>query len=298
MTRLQILELPTEHHGDDMTTPYLLVIDQVDDATADDLTRWPDDIAKRTGARHVLCFSETIEIPANDTTAYLRDSDVKPESDPKLDAQRLAEERTDVARNIDRLADALGINRGSSWNDIRNTAAETRAELARSENAREHLRQDRDEARSWARHGYEIGLRHCGWTDHGVAPAWLTEGWPPHIDSCEHLKHAADLEETEGIRRRVTREQKTALADALGMDRLRDWDDIHNTARGLRKERDAQADALERVRQLHKPVVHRGEEICWECSAYDFLRQTTDNAPIAYSQCGTLRALNEQPVQT
>jgi hypothetical protein len=56
------------------------------------------------------------------------------------------------------------------------------------------LRDQLDEARQWARHGYEIGQRHCSWSDHGVAPAWLTEGWPPHIDSCEHLKHAADLD--------------------------------------------------------------------------------------------------------
>jgi hypothetical protein len=41
------------------------------------------------------------------------------------------------------------------------------------------------EARMWARHGYEIGQRHCCWSDYGVAPAWLTEGWPTHFDSCE-----------------------------------------------------------------------------------------------------------------
>lgn len=67
MARLQILELPTEHHGDDMTTPWLLIIDQVDEGTADDIARWPDGIARRTGARHVLCFSETVEIPVNET---------------------------------------------------------------------------------------------------------------------------------------------------------------------------------------------------------------------------------------
>lgn len=44
--------------------------------------------------------------------------------------------------------------------------AEERAEKAEAE---------RDEARMWARHGYEIGQRSCTWTDHGVAPAWLTE---------------------------------------------------------------------------------------------------------------------------
>jgi hypothetical protein len=53
---------------------------------------------------------------------------------------------------------------------------------------------ERDEARQWARHGYEIGQRHCGWSDHGVAPAWLTEGWPPHIDSCEHLQQMAEFD--------------------------------------------------------------------------------------------------------
>lgn len=78
---------------------------------------------------------------------------------------------------------------------LRIATPEFRAELIRSENARERLRQDRDEARTWARHGYEIGQKHCGWTDHGVAPDWLTEGWPPRIDACEHLKRAADYDE-------------------------------------------------------------------------------------------------------
>lgn len=43
------------------------------------------------------------------------------------------------------------------------------------------------EARSWARHGYEIGQIHCGWSDYGVAPEWLTEGWPRHFRSCPSL---------------------------------------------------------------------------------------------------------------
>ena len=57
------------------------------------------------------------------------------------------------------------------------------------------LTEARDEARMWARHGYEIGQRHCGWSDHGVAPDWLTKGWPYSFDSCEHLKQAAELDE-------------------------------------------------------------------------------------------------------
>jgi hypothetical protein len=32
------------------------------------------------------------------------------------------------------------------------------------------------DARSWARHGYEIGQRSCTWSDQGVAPDWLKSG--------------------------------------------------------------------------------------------------------------------------
>lgn len=63
-----------------------------------------------------------------------------------------------------------------------------------TDDALDQLYAELDEARQWARHGYEIGQRHCGWSDHGVAPAWLTEGWPPHIDSCEHLKQMAEFD--------------------------------------------------------------------------------------------------------
>lgn len=68
MPRLQILELPTEHHGDDMSTPYLLIIDEVPrgddalDALRKDLA--DNDLAARTGARSVLCFEATMELPA------------------------------------------------------------------------------------------------------------------------------------------------------------------------------------------------------------------------------------------
>ena len=64
MARLQILELP-EGSSDDRP-PHLLIIDQVDDELAEYIARWPEDIAKRTGARHVLCFPGTVDIPAND----------------------------------------------------------------------------------------------------------------------------------------------------------------------------------------------------------------------------------------
>jgi hypothetical protein len=50
------------------------------------------------------------------------------------------------------------------------------------------------EARSWARHGYEIGQRHCCWSDYGVAPAWLTEGWPTHFESCPSILSEGSVE--------------------------------------------------------------------------------------------------------
>lgn len=65
MARIQILELPTEHHGDDMVTPFAIVIDQLpadaDGHVADDYSG----LAEKLGARAVLAFEDTVEIPAN-----------------------------------------------------------------------------------------------------------------------------------------------------------------------------------------------------------------------------------------
>ncbi|MGW7597220.1 hypothetical protein [Streptomyces antimycoticus] len=81
MARLQILELPTEHHGDDMVTPFALVIDQASETTINALDPVPDglsphntamqrlaavSVAEQIGARAVLVFEETIDIPANE----------------------------------------------------------------------------------------------------------------------------------------------------------------------------------------------------------------------------------------
>lgn len=64
MARIQILELP-EGSGDDRP-PFVLVVDQVDDELAEEITQWPDDIATRIGARQILCLPGTIDIPANE----------------------------------------------------------------------------------------------------------------------------------------------------------------------------------------------------------------------------------------
>lgn len=74
MARLQILELPTG--ADDDRPPFVLVIDQAPrNGLASNALRLDladNDIATRTGARAVLVFEDTIDIPANDTSGYLR----------------------------------------------------------------------------------------------------------------------------------------------------------------------------------------------------------------------------------
>jgi hypothetical protein len=67
MARLQILELPNVERPDGTEeTPFILVIDEVDEAMRAEIASWPDGIASRIGARQVLCVSETVEIPANE----------------------------------------------------------------------------------------------------------------------------------------------------------------------------------------------------------------------------------------
>ena len=74
MARLQILELPVEHHGDDMVTPFVLVIDQHEPPPYPADINGPgpfDQIAEKIGARAVLVFDETVEIPANGAPATI-----------------------------------------------------------------------------------------------------------------------------------------------------------------------------------------------------------------------------------
>lgn len=191
MARLQILELP--EGPDDGRPPFILVVDQYQplrcvEVTADGHPQIGSideftGVAEQIGARAVVTFRETIEIPANDTTAYL-DTSGHEEQDP-----------VDYGQLVDIVHRALGIVAGSGPADIAGWLRTACRELEKSEAARAQLRDERAEARQWARHGYEIGQRHCGWSDHGVAPAWLTEGWPPHFDSCEHLKQMVEFDE-------------------------------------------------------------------------------------------------------
>ncbi|MFF9279527.1 hypothetical protein [Streptomyces griseosporeus] len=70
MARIQILELPTVYraNGDD-ETPFAVVIDQADEETFQRFAYGEHDALKAAlGARAVLVFADTIEIPANEVT--------------------------------------------------------------------------------------------------------------------------------------------------------------------------------------------------------------------------------------
>jgi hypothetical protein len=153
MARLQILELP-EGANDDRA-PFVLVVDQMpaDETAFDQLrTDLSSDVAARIGARAVLAFEGSIEIPANDTTAYAQQ--VAEEVGFTLgkvtravSSQHLADERTDIARDMDRLAshkdkllDALGMDPTRDWDDIRNAAAGIRKQRDVQAEALEQLR--------------------------------------------------------------------------------------------------------------------------------------------------------------
>ncbi|WP_435209587.1 hypothetical protein [Streptomyces sp. bgisy034] len=77
MPRIQILELPMVHVGDYVETPFAVIIDEATEetfqslafgtTTAPDGTERPlyENIKEQLGARAILAFAETIEIPAN-----------------------------------------------------------------------------------------------------------------------------------------------------------------------------------------------------------------------------------------
>jgi hypothetical protein len=201
MARLQILELP-EGANDDRA-PFVLVVDEYEPCRyvmGLDQSEQPvdefDGVAEKTGARCVLVFAETIEIPANDiaiptdeafkgevqewaagtnrTLAHIIDAVSGKKRRPANDGQRLADERTDIARDMDRLAkrknellDALGMDGTRSWDDILISARAFRA-LHEAEDAAiqrvrdlpvqpEMMNAQQEHPSVWT-HGYECGV--------------------------------------------------------------------------------------------------------------------------------------------
>lgn len=140
MARLQILELP--EGPDDSRPPFVLVVDQCEPQrlVIGMDQQWRDPwqmVADQVGARGVIVTPETVEIPANDVTAYRAEAFVP---DPGEAVRRLAtvdDESEQRARrledklksfaeahhreNVDRMdavTDALGLDRLRDWDEI------------------------------------------------------------------------------------------------------------------------------------------------------------------------------------
>ncbi len=60
MPRLRVLELPAEHRGEDMTTPFVLVVDQASELNLDRINEAA--LAEKVGARAVLCFADSVDL--------------------------------------------------------------------------------------------------------------------------------------------------------------------------------------------------------------------------------------------
>jgi len=111
MARLQILELP-EGTSDDRP-PFILVIDQYVarryvqgiGQTAEPVDEFAG-VAEQIGARAVLVFEETINIPANDLSGYRSDSDADNEVTLKLGDQDV---RDAIAADMHRMREQAGL---------------------------------------------------------------------------------------------------------------------------------------------------------------------------------------------
>jgi hypothetical protein len=85
----------------------------------------------------------------------------------------------------------------------------------------EQARQEVQEARGWAKHGFELGQRSCTWSDQGVAPRWLLDSYPPgpaRPETDNEMDRAAASEMN-------TKEQSTgwvAIADQI-VGHLQKW---------------------------------------------------------------------------
>ncbi|HUP99277.1 MAG TPA: hypothetical protein VM093_02340 [Aeromicrobium sp.] len=108
MARLQILELPEVFVGEASETPFVLVVDET---VPQRVALGPDvpyrdywqDIAQQIGARAVIVTPETVDIPANDTTAYL---DASGQSWTRSDELR-AQIQEEIAKAQAELTDVL-----------------------------------------------------------------------------------------------------------------------------------------------------------------------------------------------
>jgi hypothetical protein len=197
MARIQILELP--EGASDERPPLVLVIDQTSAAESEGIAaRFATPAAERLGARAILAFPGTIDIPANQIPVGSDGLPLRVRVEGDFDAfrQQVQDEATVASSTL--------------------TSARYSAERYRDQPPRP----------------YDEG---------GYSPTEMARSRD------EWMKAATDAQDRLERERENRDSRKAALTDALGMDRLRDWDDIVNAARGLRKDRDAQRDQLQRA---------------------------------------------------
>lgn len=205
MARLQILELP--EGADDSRPPFVLVIDQAPRDGAlfrrfrDDIAL-NDSVADRVGARAVLVFEDTIEIPANEVSIGPDGYPVRLRVEADLDGFR---EQVDEA-----LADVQ--RRAEIAEDV--TAETKRLMERRTKTLRE--RAERAEAERVA-------------ADNMLRAVCEVFGGPhqdPVVKARETLARAEAAEAKLDALGKQYRERMDQVTDALGFDRLRDWDEI------------------------------------------------------------------------
>lgn len=175
MARLQILELP-EGAGDDRP-PFVLVVDEcapqryvigVDSTWQDHWQR----LADKIGARGVIVTPDTIDIPANDTSAYAPSAALhlgEREVAGVVDEEGEPEDWHGILQTRRRqLAKALGINPLHDWDGILEAATQIRQERDAQAEAIERVRREslkpeimnaqQQHPTVWM-HGYECGVR-------------------------------------------------------------------------------------------------------------------------------------------
>jgi hypothetical protein len=223
MARLQILELP--EGPDDERPPFVLVIDQAEDSIGRSLRRHvgvPEEaelttnVAHLIGARGVLVFAETIEIPANDVSVEFREGM----------QQHLGEMYESARRSLSE-SETLGHKLLQRAEQAEAVTAHTKGLMER----RTRTLRERAEQAEAGRVAADNVLR-------AVCEVFGGPHQDPVVKARETLARARQAEDkmqalVEAQQSGLV-ERMDAITDALGFDRLRDWDKIVSAIRAQR----------------------------------------------------------------
>lgn len=227
MARLQILELP--EGTDDSRPPFVLVVDEsvpqrvilgMDHGYVGDY--WQS-VAAQIGARGVIVTPETVEIPANDVSAEVR-----------AGLQESVEDVYESARQSLSESETLG-------HQLLQRAENAEGRARAMEVQRDHAHRRAKEAEA-GRVAADNALR-------AVCEVFGGPDRDPVVKARETLARAVraerserDLVELIGESRRSDVERMDQVTDALGLDRLRDWDEIVTALRAYRASADLYAE--------------------------------------------------------